>query len=130
MVANFSQRYRRRGEQVMRAVEREVIGAAVGANGFTTIAQADALAQRLELRRGRRLLDVGSGRGWPGLYLARKTGCEVVASDVPVLALRSALSAARRQRLGRRSSFVVSSGTHLPFRTGTFDAVVHTDVLC
>ena len=25
-----------------------------------------------------RLLDVGSGRGWPGLYLAGRTGCRVV----------------------------------------------------
>jgi SAM-dependent methyltransferase len=130
VVADFSQTYRRLAKRVMLAVEREVIGANVGANGYTTIAQADGLADRLALRRGRKLLDVGCGRGWPGLYLAKRTGCEAVVSDLPAPALSDAFRMARKQRLHRRCAFVLASGTHLPFRPRTFDAVVHTDVLC
>src|SRR3989304_3246949 len=45
------------------AVEREVIGANVGASGYTTVAQADALIPELRLRPGTLLLDVGAGAG-------------------------------------------------------------------
>jgi cyclopropane fatty-acyl-phospholipid synthase-like methyltransferase len=47
------------------------------------MAQADTLAGELRLSAGDRLLDLGSGRGWPGLYLAASSGCQVVPSDLP-----------------------------------------------
>jgi 2-polyprenyl-3-methyl-5-hydroxy-6-metoxy-1,4-benzoquinol methylase len=125
----FEQRYGAPVSGAMEAIQREVFGANVGVNGYTTIAQADALAERLELRPGMRLLDVGAGRGWPGLYLAQKTACEVVVTDVPVAGIRSAHTRARERGLLRRASCIVASGTHLPFRSRSFDAAVHTDVL-
>ena len=111
-------------------VERDAIGASVGANGYTTVDQADLLAERLKLRPGMRLLDIGAGRGWPGLHLAKRSGCEVVLSDLPVIALRDAAERARRDELQRRSACVVASANALPFTPGAFDAAVHTDVLC
>ena len=111
-------------------VERDVIGASVGANGYTTVEQADLLAERLDLRPGMRLLDIGAGRGWPGLHLAKRTGCEVVLSDLPPAALRDAAARARSDRLQRRSACVAASANALPFKPGAFDAAVHTDVLC
>jgi SAM-dependent methyltransferase len=107
-----------------------VIGSDFGADGYTTVEQADELARRLELRPGLRLLDLGCGSGWPGLYLAMRTGCQVVLSDVPLDGLRSAKARAVRERLSARCAVVAASGPHLPFAGKSFDAIVHTDVLC
>jgi hypothetical protein len=68
--ALFQERYGNRPSPTTREIERRVIGGDWGANGFTTMAQADTLARELGLSVGDRLLDLGSGRGWPGLYLA------------------------------------------------------------
>lgn len=129
IVDRFSERYGQPVSDAAAAVERAAIGGNFGASGYTTLAQAGALAERLELRPGVRLLDVGAGRGWPGLYLAAQTGCDVVLADVPEPGLRAALASAQGQGLLPRSSIVMASGTHLPFRGRSFDAVVHTDTL-
>ena len=113
------------------AVERAGIGGNVGSNGYTTIAQVERLADLLHLRPGVRLLDLGCGRGYPGLYLARLSGCAVVGSDLPLDSLTTArTSAEASRRLARRSSFIAASAVHLPFVPRSFDAIVHTDVLC
>jgi hypothetical protein len=67
---HFEERYAVPDSAVTAEIERRVIGAVWGANGYTTLDQADELARRLALGPGRRVLDVGTGRGWPGLYFA------------------------------------------------------------
>ncbi len=129
IVDRFSAVYARPQTEAELAIEREVFGANEGMRGYTTVAQVDALAERLALRPGMRLLDIGAGRGWPGLYLARTTGCRVVLTDLPPTALRNGMERASRHRLGERCSFLVASGDSLPFRPRVFDAIVHTDVL-
>jgi 2-polyprenyl-3-methyl-5-hydroxy-6-metoxy-1,4-benzoquinol methylase len=128
--ALFDQRYGTAQVQVQHEIERRVIGGDWGANGYTTMAQADALASGLGLSASDRLLDLGTGRGWPGLYLAGRTGCRVVLTDLPLDGLRVAAARATGDRLAARAGVVVSAASALPFRAGSFDAVVHTDVLC
>ena len=111
-------------------VEEHVIGAVWGANGYTTRAQADDLLAHLELTAGQRLLDIGTGRGWPALYLAARSGCSVVGTDLPLAALQKARKRAAAEGLDGRATMVVASGGKLPFPPLTFDAIVHTDVLC
>jgi len=124
----FRERYRAPVSEAALVVEREVIGANVGANGYTTVGQADMLAERLGLGVGNVLLDIGSGRGWPALYLSAKTGCRAVLTDLPEPALSSALGRADNQHL-RSASVVRASATHLPFKTDTFGVITHTDTL-
>ena len=128
-ISRFHNRYSLPVTDAALAVEREVIGANVGASGYTTVAQANALIPELRLRPGTLLLDVGAGRGWPGLYLARKTGCDVVLADVPAPGLATALARADEAGLSDRAHPVRAAAQHLPFRSGMFDAVVHTDTL-
>lgn len=126
----FADRYREECVDVVWGIEQRVIGGDWGANGYTTIAQADGLAVRLGLRHGDGVLDVGAGRGWPGLYLATSTGCSVVLADVPLEGLTVAAARIRAEHLDERAWCVNASARDLPFRAAVFDAVVHTDVLC
>jgi len=125
----YGERYAAGQNEATVALERDVIGGDFGANSYTTRAQADALLEALELRRGERLLELGAGRGWPGLYLAKRSGCDVVLTDQPVAGLRDARGRARRERIHRRSECIVATGAALPFRSRTFDAIVHSDML-
>src|SRR5687768_6293629 len=127
---HFEERYGIRGNRAAALVEERVIGAVWGANGYTTLAQADELFGHLALAPTSTLLDVGTGRGWPALYLAQRAGCSVVGTDLPLSALHTARARADREKLGHRASMVVASGGTLPFRRRSFDAIVHTDVLC
>ncbi|MEX2247650.1 MAG: methyltransferase domain-containing protein [Dehalococcoidia bacterium] len=129
-VQTFAAWYELAGAPAMQAVELDVMGASTGVSGYTTPAQADTLAPALDLRGGMALLDLGAGLGWPGLYLASKTGCNVVLTDVPVPAMRKAAQRAAAAGISRRSACVVASGQAQPFRSRSFDRVVHTDVLC
>jgi cyclopropane fatty-acyl-phospholipid synthase-like methyltransferase len=128
--ANFRDRYGPASSDATRVLERMVIGGDFEASGYTTLAQADLIAERLHLREGELLLDVGAGRGWPGLYLSKVTGCSVVLTDLPEEGLRTARRRAGVEGIGERVAAVAASARRLPFAGGTFDSIVHTDVLC
>jgi methylase of polypeptide subunit release factors len=127
---HFRARYATPATDVTTQIEASVIGAAWGANGYTTLDQADELARRLALGPDRRVLDVGTGRGWPGVYFASRYGCDVVGTDMPFDALTAAFRRAVTERVVGRFAAVAAAGMHQPFRPGSFDAIVHTDVLC
>jgi 2-polyprenyl-3-methyl-5-hydroxy-6-metoxy-1,4-benzoquinol methylase len=128
--ALFQERYGNCTSPTTCEIERRVIGGDWGANGFTTMAQADTLARQLHLSAGDRLLDLGSGRGWPGLYLAAQTGCRVVLTDLPLEGLLVAADRAASEGLAARTGVVAAAASGLPFRAGSFDVIIHTDVLC
>jgi len=114
--------------------EMEVLGSDFRANGYTTRAQADTLGELLSLSSGDLLVDLGSGCGWPGLYLAAKHDCRVLSVDPVVEGSRVAARRAVDDGLALptvdRAWSVVGLGERLPIRSATVDAVVHTDVLC
>ena len=111
-------------------LERSVYGCDYGGNGGTTRLEAERIAELLELTPGATLLDVGAGSGWPGLYLAQLTGCNVVMVDLPLAALRIARERAAGDGLSHRCCAVAADGAALPFRDGSFDALNHSEVLC
>jgi 2-polyprenyl-3-methyl-5-hydroxy-6-metoxy-1,4-benzoquinol methylase len=128
--AFFEQRYGISAAPLLGEIERRVIGGDWGANGYTTMAQADQVASGLGLSGTDRLLDLGTGRGWPGLYLATRTGCRVVLADLPLEGLQVAATRAQAEGLADRAAMVVAGASGLPFQPGSFDAIIHTDVLC
>ena len=127
LLKRLSSRYAEEGTAAGRLVERRVIGANGGANGYTTVAQADQLVDALNLSPQSLLLDLGSGRGWPGLHVAARAESRVVLTDVPEAAIRTAQR--RSADATDRVSLARASATHLPFAAPSFDAICHADTL-
>ncbi len=130
LTAQFADLYRRAQTAPMLSIERAVCGCDYGASSWTTRDEAARVGELLELRPGRSLLEVGAGSGWPGLYLARETGCDVTLVDLPLEGLRIAADRAAADRLTGACRIAVADGGALPFVAGRFDAVSHSDVLC
>ena len=126
----FSSKYEVIKSDLLQAIERSNCGCDYGATSFATREQVDDLGAMLALGPGKRLLEVGAGAGWPGLYLAKKTGCDVTLTDLPIEGLRVARQRAVSDNLNEVSRVAVASGSALPFRQGWFDAISHSDVLC
>jgi len=111
-------------------VEREVMGSDYGATSYTTRAEAERIGQLLDLRPGIRMLDVGAGAGWPGLFFAGTMGCHTTLIDKPSSGFEAAVVRVTRDQLKKRSMIIVGDAKLLPFANGSFDAISHCDVLC
>ncbi len=126
----FSQAYAMSQNPTNLSVERLVCGCNYGAYSLTTRDEARQMAELLGLQRGIRLLDVGAGAGWPGLYMAKETGCDAILVDLPLSGLQVANERAAKDRIIDRCWTAVADGSQMPFRDNSFDAVSHSDILC
>jgi len=114
----------------MRRVEESVLGCDYGGTSWTTRPQAIQMIELLDIGQDRHLLDIGSGSGWPALFVADQSGCNVTLVDIPLNALDQAQSRAEVDDMADRVNAVSASGAALPFDDATFDVVSHSDVLC
>ncbi len=114
----------------MRAIERDVLGCDFGGTSWTTCAQALDIARALSLGPGKHLLDIGAGSGWPGLFLARETGCAVTLLDLPENALGIARDRAEKEGIAERVVTVAASAASMPVADSGFDVISHSDLLC
>jgi len=128
LVDQFGAYYASAGSTPLRALEQRVFGSDYGGNGYTNIEDAHRLADLLHLGPTSVLLDIGTGAGWPGLYLAEHTGCRVILTDMPSEGLHVAQARAGAEHIDGVA--VQADGSQLPFRKASFDAVTHADVLC
>src|SRR4030081_2291632 len=91
--------------------------------GTTLQIVGEQLCEALDLRAGRRVLDVAAGNGMASLGAAGRW-CEVVSTDyVPSLLERGR---ARAEAEGLTIEFKVADAEALPFADATFDTVVST----
>ena len=126
----FAQTYARSQCSAILAVERQACGCDYGGNSLTTRDEALRMATILDLRPGVRLLDVGAGTGWPGLYMAKETGCDATMVDLPLNGLQIATERAAKDDMSDRCRVAVADGSEMPFRDACFDALSHSDILC
>jgi len=130
MIREFETSYRKVTTPVMQTIERSVCGCDYGGTSWTTREEAETMARLLAVRRGKRMLEVGAGAGWPALYIATLTGCSVILTDLPIEGLRVASDRAAKDRIDDRCVVVQADGVALPVKDAAFDAISHSDVLC
>lgn len=126
----YTKRYALAQADVLLQIELATCGCDYGATSWTTQKEARNVCEMLELGPEKRLLEVGAGSGWPGLYLAKETGCDVALIDLPIEGLRVARKRAASELRPGTYCVAVADGSALPFRRGWFDAIFHSDVLC
>jgi ubiquinone/menaquinone biosynthesis C-methylase UbiE len=97
--------------------------------GFVSLSELRAMVDILAGSTVSRLLDVGCGRGGPGLWIARELGASLVGIDVVAEAVVAAYQRAATLGMAEKAEFRVASGTgtHLP--EGAFDGAVSIDAL-
>ncbi|MDX1402536.1 MAG: methyltransferase domain-containing protein [Kiloniellales bacterium] len=128
--ARYDEYYNRAQIPFVYEIERRVCGCDFGGNSWTTRRQADEIIERLQLRPGVRMLDLGAGTGWPALYFVGQSGCDAVLADLPENGLRIARERAAKDGLSELVASVVSDAAELCFPEEAFDAVSHSDLLC
>jgi len=131
LIDRFSRTYTHlTSSDIMLDIERAVCGCDYGCTSWTTKDETGQITELLSLSPGKRLLDIGSGSGWPGLYLTQESGCDAVLTDLPLEGLEVAKRRAEIDGLSGRCTITQADGTALPFQDASFDAIYHSDVLC
>lgn len=128
LVDRFGSYYAGAGSSSIRELEMRVFGSDYGGNGYTNVPDVRRHSDLLGLVSTSVLLDIGTGAGWPGLFLAKESGCRVVLVDMPREGIEIARLRAAEEHIDGHS--VSADGAHLPFRKAAFNAVTHADVLC
>jgi len=95
-------------------------------DGQNPLAQIRALAEKMPLARGMRVLDLGCGRAVTSIYVARESGARVWAVDRDV-SPDDNLASIRRAGLEDLVFPLRADARELPFASGYFDAVIAVD---
>ncbi|MGH9540880.1 MAG: class I SAM-dependent methyltransferase [Terriglobales bacterium] len=106
---------------------RSLLGEAFHPGGLELTAR---LADRLELGPSRRLLDVAAGRGASALFLAERSGCEVLGLDYGAGNVAAANAAAAQRGLSERVRFQLADAEQLPIADASVDAVLCECAFC
>ncbi|SEF65644.1 Cyclopropane fatty-acyl-phospholipid synthase [Thermomonospora echinospora] len=83
----------------------------------------DLMIEKIAVRPGDRVLDIGCGTGGPAVRLARETGATVVGVTISAVQVEKARALAESSGLGDRVTFQQADAMDLPFPTESFDAV-------
>ena len=83
----------------------------------------EQLAQRAEIPRGAKVLDIGCGVGGSALWLADQFGCQVTGMTISPVQARMATSKAKARGLSERVRFEVSDANQWQPEPESFDVV-------
>jgi SAM-dependent methyltransferase len=96
---------------------------------FTTRSELRRVVDELALSRGDLLIDVGCGRGGPGLWVASTAGASVLGVDISPTALEAARRRAAALGLGDSATYAEGSFAAIPADTASARGVLSIDAL-
>ncbi|MFN8562953.1 MAG: class I SAM-dependent methyltransferase [Anaerolineae bacterium] len=116
--------------EISAAIRRETVGEDIGQNSWLTADEYRMCFQRLGLNSTSSVLEIASGSGGPALFMARTTGCSIVAVDNNQNAIETANQTAKEEGLDSRVRFQYADASlALPFEDQSFDALVCIDAV-
>ena len=128
----FTREFEQPESAVLAGIGADVLGdeypAELAPHSYTTRSELQFMAHALAVGGGDVLVDIGCGRGGPGLWVAATTGACYVGVDIAVSAL-DAVATGRIARLSMRVRTVEGSFDSLPLDDGEADAVMSIDSL-
>ncbi|GAA2898721.1 27-O-demethylrifamycin SV methyltransferase [Streptosporangium fragile] len=83
----------------------------------------ELMIEKIAVKPGDRVLDIGCGTGGPAIQLARETGAEVVGVTISRGQVEQASALAESSGLGGQVTFRQADAMDLPFPADSFDAV-------
>ena len=115
--------------QVWAQVLGEEYPAELAPYSYTTRTELARMAREVRVAPGDLLVDVGSGRGGPGLWVAATTGASYCAVDIAQPGLDEVRRRAERLGLDERVQTRLGRFEELPFAAGEAAAVMSVDAL-
>lgn len=91
------------------------------ARGFPATVE---LADRLPLKAGQHIVDIGCGLGGPARYLAKRFQCNVSGVDITEPFVEAANKLTALLRMARQVKIEHGDGQHLPYADSTFDGAI------
>ncbi len=79
------------------------------------------LVDRLPIRTGHHLVDIGCGLGGPARYIARRFGCTVSGLDITPAFVEAANKLTALLRMEQQVRIELGDGQHLPYANASFD---------
>lgn len=95
--------------------------------GFVTNRDLEMFADLLEEHKGTTLLDIGCGKGGPGLRVAEKHDLKLIGIDIVSVAIERANIFKKKFKLNQEAEFTLGSFTEIPLPNASVDHVISID---
>lgn len=101
----------------------------LGNDSFVTMTDLRNIARYLNVAEGDTIVDLGCGRGGPGLWITRKTGTNYVGVDLSEIGMEVAAQLAKELGLKGKISFQEGNICATNFPDNCFDGAISIDVM-
>jgi SAM-dependent methyltransferase len=101
----------------------------IGPSNVLPLYGLQEVARELRLSAERELVDLGCGRGGPGMWIARESGADLIGIDFSAEAIEQASQRRSSFGLDERASFAIGTLDATGLSAGVADAVVCVDAI-
>jgi len=131
--ALFEQIFKNERSESYRDIFRKVYGddypEELNPDSFVTITDLRTIAKNLNISPGKSFIDLGCGRGGPGLWIARETGANYMGIDLSENAIKEAQHRSVNFKIKGMAKFQVGNMYSLNFSENSFDGAISIDVI-
>ncbi len=115
--------------RIWRDVFQDEYPAALGLHSYTTTSELNRFVSELRLTPSDVLVDLGCGRGGPGLWVAAQTGAHLIGIDIAETALKAARDRAQALGIAEQAEFRQGSFQDTGLDRASVNAVMSVDAL-